>query len=376
MGKSNKNDFLSPKAVANRQKMKGLQKLKFYCQLCEKQCRDQNGFKQHCSSESHLRQVAVFGQNSGRFIRGYSEQFLSNFLDMMAVSHRNTRIKATVAYNEYIANKTHVHMNSTKWTTLTEFVKYLGREKLCEIEETPKGWFITYKPRDKEEQLRDRMEMEKKQKEENEEMRSANLLARQIAKQNKKAGEEKDEEKKADAIDLDDGEREKINLHVSGGLNSALEKNGEKKRKEMVDANVGGMFSSSGSKKAKAGEVDEEGKAIKKRKKLKWMRRANIVCRKTETGEKGTVVRVNLDDREADVKLKESGSVIKNVNEDEFEPVCPGVGGKCAVVRNHDFVGEEGKVLGVDANTGEVTIESFKRGIQFKANSSDVARLV
>ena len=106
------------------------------------------------------------------------------------------------------------------------------------------------------------------------------------------------------------------------------------------------------------------------------MRRANIVCRKTETGEKGTVVRVNLDDREADVKLKESGSVIKNVNEDEFEPVCPGVGGKCAVVRNHDFVGEEGKVLGVDANTGEVTIESFKRGIQFKANSSDVARLV
>ena len=44
-------------------------------------------------------------------------------------------------------------------------------------------------------------------------------------------------------------------------------------------------------------------------------------------------------------------------------------------MRNHDFVGEEGKVLGVDANTGEVTIESFKRGIQFKANSSDVARL-
>ena len=186
MAKSNKGDFLSPKAVANRQKMKGLQKLKFYCQLCEKQCRDQNGFKQHCSSEAHLRQVAVFGENSGRFIKGYSEQFLANFLDMMAVSHRSTRIKATVAYNEYIGNKTHVHMNSTKWTTLTEFVKYLGREKLCDIEETAKGWFITYKPRDKEEQLRDRMEMEKRRKEEDEETRMANVLARQIAKQNKK----------------------------------------------------------------------------------------------------------------------------------------------------------------------------------------------
>ena len=177
----------------------------------------------------------MFGENSGRFIKGYSEQFLSNFLDMMAVSHRNTRIKATVAYNEYIGNKTHVHMNSTKWTTLTEFVKYLGREKLCDIEETAKGWFITYKPRDKEEQLRDRMEMEKRRKEEDEETRMANVLARQIAKQNKKGGEEKKEERKADAIDLDDGEREKINLHVvSGGLNNALE-NSEKKRKDIVD---------------------------------------------------------------------------------------------------------------------------------------------
>lgn len=374
MAKSNKGDFLSPKAVANRQKMKGLQKLKFYCQLCEKQCRDQNGFKQHCSSEAHLRQVAVFGENSGRFIKGYSEQFLANFLDMMAVSHRNTRIKATVAYNEYIGNKTHVHMNSTKWTTLTEFVKYLGREKLCDIEETAKGWFITYKPRDKEEQLRDRMEMEKRRKEEDEETRMANVLARQIAKQNKKGGEEKKEERKADAIDLDDGEREKINLHVvSGGLNNALE-NSEKKRKDIVDfSNVGGMFSS---KKMKTGGKEEGKAAFKKRKKLKWMLRENIVCRKTETGEKGTVVRVNVEDREADVKLKESGSVVENVDEDEFEPVCPGVGGKCAVVRNHDFVGEEGKVLGVDGNTGEVTIESFKRGIQFKAKSSDVARLV
>ena len=37
----------------------------------------------------------------------------------------------------------HVHMNSTKWLTLTEFVKYLGREGKCKVEETPKGWYIT-----------------------------------------------------------------------------------------------------------------------------------------------------------------------------------------------------------------------------------------
>jgi hypothetical protein len=36
-----KHDFFSPKAIANRQKSKGLQKLRWYCELCQKQCRDE-----------------------------------------------------------------------------------------------------------------------------------------------------------------------------------------------------------------------------------------------------------------------------------------------------------------------------------------------
>ena len=38
MGKA---DFLSPKAIGNRIKSKGLQKLRWYCQMCQKQCRDE-----------------------------------------------------------------------------------------------------------------------------------------------------------------------------------------------------------------------------------------------------------------------------------------------------------------------------------------------
>ena len=67
------------------------------------------------------------------------------------MSHRNTRVSASVVYNEYIANKTHMHMNATQWTTLTEFVLYLGKEGKCKIEDTPKGWFLLYKPVDHEE---------------------------------------------------------------------------------------------------------------------------------------------------------------------------------------------------------------------------------
>lgn len=40
MGKE-KAGFLTPKAIANRIKAKGLQKLRWYCQMCQKQCRDE-----------------------------------------------------------------------------------------------------------------------------------------------------------------------------------------------------------------------------------------------------------------------------------------------------------------------------------------------
>lgn len=32
---------LTPKAISNRIKAKGLQKLRWYCQMCQKQCRDE-----------------------------------------------------------------------------------------------------------------------------------------------------------------------------------------------------------------------------------------------------------------------------------------------------------------------------------------------
>ncbi|CBI15439.3 unnamed protein product, partial [Vitis vinifera] len=152
-----KNEFLTPKAIANRIKAKGLQKLRWYCQMCQKQCRDENGFKCHCMSESHQRQMQVFGQNPNRIIDGYSEEFEREFLEHMKRSHRFSRVAATVVYNEYIADRHHIHMNSTEWATLTEFVKYLGRTGKCKVEETPKGWFITYIDRDSETLFKERL---------------------------------------------------------------------------------------------------------------------------------------------------------------------------------------------------------------------------
>ena len=145
-----KHDFLAPKAIANRVKAKGLQKLRWFCQMCQKQCRDENGFKCHLTSDAHMRQMAIFGENPQRVIDGFSEQFEEAFLEHMRTAHRFKRVAAAHAYNELITDRLHIHMNATKWLTLTEFITYLGREGKLKVEqEDDRGTlFITYIDRD------------------------------------------------------------------------------------------------------------------------------------------------------------------------------------------------------------------------------------
>ncbi|CAG8542691.1 2434_t:CDS:2, partial [Ambispora gerdemannii] len=79
-----KHEFLTPKAIANRIKAKGLQKLKWYCQLCEKQCRDENGYQCHIRSESHLRQMSLLRENPDKYQSTYSSEFLTDFVKLLS----------------------------------------------------------------------------------------------------------------------------------------------------------------------------------------------------------------------------------------------------------------------------------------------------
>jgi len=134
----------TPKYVANKMKSKGLQRLRWYCQVCEKQCRDENGFKCHAASESHLRQMLVVGEHAGSHIAGFSNQFQSEFVSLLSRRFGTKRVRANQVYQEYIADKSHLHMNATRWVTLTEFVKHLGRSGIAKVDETEKGWFIAW----------------------------------------------------------------------------------------------------------------------------------------------------------------------------------------------------------------------------------------
>ncbi|KAM9846027.1 DNA/RNA-binding protein KIN17 [Aulostomus maculatus] len=177
MGKA---DFLSPKAISNRIKSKGLQKLRWYCQMCQKQCRDENGFKCHCMSESHQRQLLLASENPTKFMDFFSSEFKSEFLELLRRRFGTKRVHNNIVYNEYISDREHIHMNSTKWETLTDFTKWLGREGYCKVDETPKGWYIQYIDRDPE-TIRRQEELARKKKHElDDEERSARFIEEQV----------------------------------------------------------------------------------------------------------------------------------------------------------------------------------------------------
>lgn len=129
MGKYEKG---TPKEIDNRSKSKGLQKLKLwvgvacsiecivslpptllrsllsipemtgitefppllivdiyfsYCEMCEKQCRDQNGFDCHKTSESHQRQLLLFAENQNQYLNEFSKEFSTEFIKVRNIDY-------------------------------------------------------------------------------------------------------------------------------------------------------------------------------------------------------------------------------------------------------------------------------------------------
>ena len=128
-------DVFSAKYQAKKLKASGLQKLKFYCQICEKQCRDANGFKNHINSLSHQNRITNLQDKGSSVIEDYSRRFLEDFLRLLRINHGTKSINANKFYQEYILNdRNHIHMNATKWPSLSLFVRYLGQNGYVKVE--------------------------------------------------------------------------------------------------------------------------------------------------------------------------------------------------------------------------------------------------
>ncbi|OEL30217.1 DNA/RNA-binding protein KIN17 [Dichanthelium oligosanthes] len=395
MGKS---EFLTPKAIANRIKAKGLQKLRWYCQMCQKQCRDENGFKCHCMSESHQRQMQVFGMAPERVVDGFSEEFLETFLGLIRRAHRHSRVAATVVYNEYIADRHHVHMNSTKWATLTEFVKFLGREGYCKVEDTPKGWFMTYIDRDSEKAVKARLKRKRIKSDMAEDERQERMIARQIERAQKslaKANDGDDSNAAEGESDSESGSEEEYSgsdddgeeradgskeaNKATGKIAIALQKSApgpkvnpfedkpkvnfgfdeedsgvQEKEKDEVAKKKGKDVKVVDARRSVLDELMKEEEKAKERSNRKdyWLCPGIVVkvmskslAEKGYYRQKGVVKKV-IDKYVGEIEMLESKHVLR-VDQDELETVIPQIGGLVRIV-NGAYRGSNARLLSVD----------------------------
>lgn len=162
--------------------------------------RDENGFKQHTQSEGHVRAMLLIGEDPRKHINEFSNRFKKDFLTLLRVSHGEKKVHMNHFYQEYIADKEHIHMNATKWPSLTEFAKYLGREGVCRVEEGERGLEIAWVD-DSPEALRRRDMVRKKEMlEKGDEERETRMLEAQI-KRAKEQKEKKEEEERLKRLD-------------------------------------------------------------------------------------------------------------------------------------------------------------------------------
>ncbi|KAL8772610.1 MAG: hypothetical protein Q9209_002271 [Squamulea sp. 1 TL-2023] len=204
----------STKYLNNKLKSKGLQRLRWYCQVCEKQCRDENGFKMHTQSESHVRQMLLIGEDPRKHINDYSNQFQRDFLQLLRTAHGEKQVHMNHFYQEYISSKEHVHMNATRWPSLTEFAKHLGREGLCRVEDLEKGLHISWVDNSPENLRRQDAIRKKERQDKGDEEREQALIREQVARAEQDAAQKDldDADEEARMLKRDEGEKIKLNF--------------------------------------------------------------------------------------------------------------------------------------------------------------------
>ncbi|CAL8340076.1 unnamed protein product [Arctogadus glacialis] len=369
MGKA---DFLSPKAIGNRIKSKGLQKLRWYCQMCQKQCRDENGFKCHCMAESHQRQLLLASEDPNQFMDYFSDEFKRDFLELLRRRFGTKRVHNNIVYNEYIGHREHVHMNSTQWETLTDFTKWVGKEGLAKVDETPKGWYIQYIDRDPE-TIRRQEELERKKKQDlDDEERGAKFIEEQVRRG--KDGREPEEAPTFTELKREN-EEEKIAFNMASSSVAGPSKPSSLLGASALKAPAGATAkrkepsSASESREKKKKSALEEIIEMEERKKKKQMSASartenwlqpNIVVKivTKKLGEKyhkkKAVIQEVRDQYTAVVKLVISGDKLK-LDQSHLETVIPAPG-KRVMILNGEYRDTEAVLEGIDEKKFSATL--------------------
>jgi len=337
--------------------------------MCQKQCRDANGFKCHVGSESHQRQLLLFGDNPGRYLAGYSKDFEKGFNDILRRQFNEKRVLANYVYQQYISDKTHVHMNATCWVTLTSYVRHLERCGKAIVDQTEKGWWITWCLKDPETEAKELKEAKKQKMAMDDEERIKEYIDAQIEKA--KLQQKNDEEFIATELLKGEDEELLIDMHVK---NVHKVQTDEKK----VCINPLKEFPCPSDKPKKKYEkrkltAFEEVMADEiKKKRLKdkndpnvlncWLTKGIVVKITTKSlgdkyyRKKGHVVDV-IEDFAAVVSLNDGGGKVK-LDQEHLETVIPQVGREVAILW--------GKFEGCSATLREVDTKNFLASLRLE----------
>lgn len=199
-------------------------------------------------SESHVRQMLVVGEDPKKFINQFSNEFKSDFLQLLRTGHGEKQVHINHFYQEYIANKVSlhalkrplnpyratydtlgflqtifvqqtntiqnaVHMSATTWPSLTEFAKHLGREGICRVEENEKGIHISWIDKSPEALRRTEALRRKEAQDQGNEEVEQRMIREQIKRAQATAGtRDEDKEEDPEARELKREEGEKITL--------------------------------------------------------------------------------------------------------------------------------------------------------------------
>lgn len=111
-------------------------------------------------------------------------------------------------------------MNATRWVTLTEFVKHLGRSGIARVDETEKGWFIAWIDNSPKALAKQEASIKKERATMSDEQRERALIAEQIARaerEKKEKGESPEEEERSqveEGLKRDEGEKLKLSFSM------------------------------------------------------------------------------------------------------------------------------------------------------------------
>lgn len=105
-----------------------------------------------------------------------------------------------------------IHMNATRWPSLTEFAKHLGREGLCRVEDTDKGLQIAWIDNSPEALRRQDAIRKKERQDKGDEEREQKMIREQIARAEMDAEIKAQQDHDDEARDFNPNEGEKIKL--------------------------------------------------------------------------------------------------------------------------------------------------------------------